>query len=340
MSEQLIILKQKPIIEFSEMEARGLEVQQEIKEMNIPNIEATEENRASMKKLRAEINKDLKVFEDQRKMIHGKITESYNEFNLSYKDNIKTHYEQASVDLKDKIAEVESKMLVEKSASLNAYFDNKNTHDFITLAHVNLNIILSANDKKLKEEIDAFIDNVSSDIKAIDSMDNAVRIKGYYQRTLDLNDSISSVNSDIKREEQLEKERIAKEKADKERAEKEAKEKQELEEKEAEERTEKAKRDAELAEEQRIQAEKNAKTVKAKETKEAQEQAEVQAEEAKQKQAEAEEQQKAIEQKRLDQEAIEAEEAKIKDMTFTVHSTLKQLKSIKEFMDNLGVTYE
>jgi hypothetical protein len=337
---ELITLKQRPIIEFSAMEARGLEVQKEIKEMNIPSIEATEENRSSMKRLRAKINKELKVFEDQRKMIHGKITQTYNEFNSSYKENIKIHYEQASVDLKEKIAEVESKMLAEKSASLNAYFDGKNEHDFITLDNVGLNIILSASDKNIKKSIDDFIDKVTGDIKAIETMDNSVRIKGYYQRTLDLNDSISSVNADIKREEQIEKERIEKEKADKERAEREAKEKQEREEREAKERAEKARRDAELAEERRIQAEKNAKTVKAKETQEAKERAEFEAEEARKRQAEAEEQQKAIEQKRLDQEAIDAEESKIYKMKFCVSGTKKQLKSIKEFMGDLGVDYE
>ena len=49
---ELIKLKQAPIIEFSGMEARGLEVQEHIAQMNIDKIEATEENRSMMKKMR------------------------------------------------------------------------------------------------------------------------------------------------------------------------------------------------------------------------------------------------------------------------------------------------
>ena len=69
MSKQLIKLVQSPIIEFSEMEARGVEVANRIGLMNLDTIKATEENRSTMKKLRAELNKDLGIFEEQRKLI-------------------------------------------------------------------------------------------------------------------------------------------------------------------------------------------------------------------------------------------------------------------------------
>jgi len=60
----LIELKQKPIIEFSNIEKRGLEVLRQIKELNLDTIEPIEQNRAMMKKIRADINKELSVFEE------------------------------------------------------------------------------------------------------------------------------------------------------------------------------------------------------------------------------------------------------------------------------------
>ena len=121
----LIVLKQKPIIEYDKMVERGLEVQNEIAKLNIHTLDATEENRGMMKKMRAKLNKELAVFEDQRKMIHGMITTPYTQFVDSYKDNIEPHYDSASASLKDKISDVETKLLAQKTSDLIAYFDAK-----------------------------------------------------------------------------------------------------------------------------------------------------------------------------------------------------------------------
>jgi len=336
----LIALKQAPIIEFSGMDARGAEVAQQIREMNIPMIEAKEENRASMKRLRATLNKELGVFEDQRKMIHGKITEPYNKFKSSYEDNIKVLYTKASSDLRDKIAEVEKKMLAEKTHGLSDYFNGQNKHDFLTFNQVGLNIRLSASDKSLKTKIDEYLAGIDADVKSIGSMDNSIRVLGYYQRTLDLADSISAVNADIKREEVLERQRVAKEKADEERREREALAAKERAEREARERAEKAKLDAALAEERRIQAEKNAEATEALDALVARERAERDAEEAKQRQADAEaEAERLEEQRQAEAEAMRRAE-EIHTMKFTVRGNIGQLRQIKQFMDNLGVGYE
>ena len=95
MNKALIELKQVPIIEFSMIEARGIEAQAEIAQLNIDSIEPVESNRSTMKKMRAGLNKELSVFEEQRKMIHGKVVKPYNEFKNSYESNIKTVYQAA-----------------------------------------------------------------------------------------------------------------------------------------------------------------------------------------------------------------------------------------------------
>lgn len=342
MTTQLITLKQKPIIEFSGMVARGLEVKQQIAEMNIDTIKPTDANRSMMKKMRAGLNKELKVFEDQRKMIFGAITTPYNEFNDSYESNIKIQFSEAEKALKEKISEVETRMLENKKKEMQAHFDSvaSDFASFLSLDNVGLNIILSASDAKLKKQIDSFVSDIEADVVAIGKMENSTRVMSLYETTLDLPGSIARIKDDIEREERLEKVRIEKARIAEENRIKREKEEKERKEREALERAERKEREAIQAEERRIQAEKNAKANKTREAenevkrlKKIEEQARIDKENAE------------TEQKRLiaEREAVEkrkAEESKIYTMSFKVRGTISQLKEIKQFMDNLGVNYE
>lgn len=341
MSKQLIVLKQNSIIEFTGMQARGIEVRQQIAEMNIDTIEATEENRASMKKMRAELNKEVEVFEDQRKMIKEKVNTSYNEFNDAYTEEIKTPFTEAVVKLKNKIDEVESKMLETKKAELQAHFDFKaQAFDFITLDMVGLNIILSATDKSLKAKIDTFVDQVDNDMQAIEEMDHATRIKSLYMNSLDLSGSITQALADIKTEEKIEADRIENERIAEENRVKAEKEKQEREQKEADDRAALKKQQEEKAAKDLEEAEKLAEANKSKEAKTAVKRASKALDDATQ---EAEQAQSDAERRRLEKEEsdrLEAEANKIHTMSFTVKGNLEQLKGIKSYMDSIGVIYE
>jgi len=217
MSEQeLIILEQKPIIEFSAMEARGLEVAERIGQMNLETIDATEANRSIMKKMRAELNKELTLFEDKRKMIHGAITKPYKDFTASYEENIKVRYTDAATLLKEKISTVEDLMMTEKLADIEVYFnDKKGEMDFLRIENAGLNIILSASNKKLHAQIDEFIGKVGNEVASINAMTDSIRISSLYKTNLDLSLSVSTVLADIKREKEAEEKRAEKEAADK-----------------------------------------------------------------------------------------------------------------------------
>ena len=341
MKNELIVLKQKPIIEYSKMEERGLEVAQQIAELNIDTIEPTEANRKILKDTRAELNKDLKIFEDQRKMIHGAINTEYNAFKDSYESNIKVQYEESVAKLKLKIDEVESKMLETKIADLQAYFASRSQHlEFLLFDSINLHITLSASNKSLKTQIDNCIDTVTKEIEAIEKMDHSVRIRSLYETTLDMSGSVSKVLADIEREEKLEAERIENERIAEEKRINDEKLKKEREEKEAANRAERKRIEAEQAEERRLLAEKNAKLNKSKEAqleverlKKAEEQARIDAEESN----------AATERLRLEREQVERKEAennKIHSMPFTVHGTMDQLKQVKQFMEDQGISYE
>ena len=341
MSNELITLAQKPIIEYSEMEARGLEVAEKIGLMNLDMIEANESNRSMMKKARAQLNNELEVFEDQRKMIHAAITKPYKDFTESYEKNIKTLYVDASAQLKEKIVIVEAGMMRDKTADIEAYFNTvRGDIDFLTTEKIGLNIILSASDKKLRGQVDSFMEKVHSELVAINGMENSIRVQSLYKTNLDLSLSVSTVNSDIEREKKQEAERVEQEKINKEREAKRVEQEKIRKEQESKDRLERKNKEAERIELQRIQAKKNAELNKTKE-------AEMEAERLEQEKKRADE---AVEIAQAESERIQAEkealakqeaaESKIHSMNFKVAGTIKQLKEIKLFLENIGVEYE
>ena len=103
-------LKQMPIIDFSEMEKVGKNVDERLSVYNFDNLLIDEESVKGYKKLRAELNKELKVAEDLRKEIKKSINAPYKEFESSYDFNVKTKYEQSINKLKIAIDEVEDKI--------------------------------------------------------------------------------------------------------------------------------------------------------------------------------------------------------------------------------------
>jgi len=337
----LIVLKQKPIIEFSAMEARGLEVAEKIKAMNLDTIEASEANRSVMKKMRAELNKELDVFESQRKMIHGSITKPYKDFTDSYEKNIKVRFVDAATSLKEKIAIVESAMLEAKTSDIEAYFNTKKGGlDFISIEDAGLNIILSVTNKKLEAQINSFIDRVLDDVRAINSVDESIRIMSLYRSNLDASMSISTVLADIEREKEQEERRKKEEEAAKERLASRFEQEKLEEEQAAKERVERKKLDAGQLEQQRIQAAKNAKLNESREA----ELELARIEKAKERAAEelvvAEKEAARIEREKIETEKTEAAAKEIHTIKFSVSGTIAQLKEIKSFMEKLGVTYE
>ena len=342
MSEkELIVLEQKPIIEFSAMEARGLEVAERIAEMNLSTIEASEANRSIMKKMRTELNKELGLFEDKRKMVHAAITKPYKDFTESYEENIKVRYTDASALLKDKISVVEDKMLEDKKTDVDVYFkDKKGDLDFLGLDSIGLNIILSVTNKKLHGQIDEFIERVANELASIEAMEDSIRISSLYKTNLDLSLSVSTVLADIKREKEAEEKQAAKEIADKKAAEEKAAKKILEEEKAAKDRVERKKREAEEAEQKRIIAKENAERNASKEAAAELERLGLEQKRAGEALELAEKEKARLAQEEADRvkekEAIE----KIHTMQFKVSGTIIQLKEIKLFMEEIGVTYE
>lgn len=163
----LIILEQLPIIKYH-LEQLSVEIKEKVDRAN--SLVVNEDTVKDVKNVRAELNKEFKELEEQRKTIKNAIMQKYDEFNDVYTKNVSDLYKQADSDLKDKIDTVENQLKKEKEDELREFVKQHceaNNVD-IPFERIGLNITLSASLKSLKEQALEFIDKVVSDMKLIE----------------------------------------------------------------------------------------------------------------------------------------------------------------------------
>ena len=231
---EIILLKQEPIIEYSLLAEVGEAIRTRIADLNLDGQVVTDQTVKSVKDMRAELNKEFAEFEKQRKYIKEAVSKPYREFEAKYKEFVAKHYNEADDTLKGKIFSFENKLRLEREKELQGYFvelcSAKNI-DFVPFELMHLNITLSASMKSLKTQILEFVSKVEQDIELTktvsDSQEFNDKVMYEYRRSLDINTAINTVKE---REQAL---IAAKEKAE-----------------------EEAKRKAEQEEQARLQAEK------------------------------------------------------------------------------------
>ncbi|QQV90509.1 DUF1351 domain-containing protein [Polaribacter phage Danklef_1] len=192
-----ITLVQLPIIKHQLKEV-GKEVTKRIKNLDLENQVATIETLQSFKKLRTELNKELKDFEDRRKVIKTEINKPYNELEDVYKPEISEKYKYAIDLLKDKIAFVEDKIKSDKKESIEVYFNElcvSEKIDFITFDKVGISVNLTTIEKKYKEQIYDYISKINDDLALIKTTDFEAEILTEYKRSLNVSNAITSVKT-------------------------------------------------------------------------------------------------------------------------------------------------
>lgn len=197
MNEQLITLKQAPIIIYEKIKAVGQQVETKIAELNLDNQLVTDETLKSAKNTRTTLRKELAVFEEQRKFIKEQVNAPYEAFEKAYKEHIKVHYDNADSTLKDKINQVENRLREDKIARIKEFFTElcqSQGIDFLIFERLPLNITLSASDKSLKEQVAGFVSEVSKGLQLIDSLNEPNEFKAEiltdYKQTLDITRAI------------------------------------------------------------------------------------------------------------------------------------------------------
>lgn len=165
---ELIELKQMPVI-FYQLEEIGKLIDTQLE--GIENMAVTEENKQEVKKRRAEINNLNTVMENKRKEIKKKILEDYEIFNDKYETEIKNKLQSASITLKEKIDTIEKQQLEEKNNNLidffNEYVENYHLKGLVSYENLNINVILSASEKSLKEQIKGKLESIANDVALI-----------------------------------------------------------------------------------------------------------------------------------------------------------------------------
>ena len=199
MNENLITLKQAPIIVYEKIKAVGQQIEAKIAELNLDNQLVTDETLKSAKNTRTMLRKELDDFETQRKYIKEQVNAPYEAFENAYKEHIKVHYDKADSTLKTKIDEVQNRLLDDKRWRIKDYFTElcqSQGIDFLIFERLPLNITLSASDKSLKEQVAGFVGEVSKSLQVIESLNEPNEFKAEiltdYKQTLDVTRAIQN----------------------------------------------------------------------------------------------------------------------------------------------------
>ncbi len=209
-TETNIVLSQAPVIKH-QLSIVGQQVDERINELNLDNLVATEDTIKSMKQLRADLNKEYKEFETQRKTVKELVFTPYNAMESEYKVQIAEKYKNATDILKTKIEKFENKVKSDREELLKEYFDELITSekiDFITFAHTGIEVKLSISQKKYKEQILAFVEQIKDDLTLINTQEFKTEIFVEYKKDLNVSKAITTVST-RKEAERKERERLA-----------------------------------------------------------------------------------------------------------------------------------
>lgn len=95
----------------------------ETRTRNAMQLVCTEETRKDVKSIRTELSKEFAEMENQRKRVKDAIMNPYNQFEAVYKECISDPYKKADAELKKRIDEVESGLKSDKEKAIRDYFN-------------------------------------------------------------------------------------------------------------------------------------------------------------------------------------------------------------------------
>ena len=211
MSNELIVVKQLPIIQ-ERLKELSTEIDNKVK--NAKSLVCTEETVKEVKQVRADLNKEFKDLEAQRKLVKEEVLAPYMQFEEIYKHYVSDKYKNADIELKNKVDSIENELKAKKEQEIKDYFEEyktANNIDFITYGQARINVTLSASMKSLKEQAKQFIDKIVDDLKLIETQEHKTEILVEYKQTLNVSQAITSVTNRFKAIEE-EKKKIEQEK--------------------------------------------------------------------------------------------------------------------------------
>ena len=184
--QDLIIVKQLPQIE-EHLKELSIDVDKKVEYAK--SLICTDENIKTIKQVRADLNKEFKGVEQQRKLVKEQILAPYMKFEDVYKQYISDKYKSADSDLKTKIDLTENEFKAKKEQEIKDYFEEykiANNIDFITYGQARINVTLSASMK------------ITDDLKLIETQEHKAEILVEYKQTLNVAQAITTVTNRFK----------------------------------------------------------------------------------------------------------------------------------------------
>lgn len=209
-SAQMIVVRQLPIIE-----ERLREAAEDIKRRTEEacQLACTEESLQTVKKVRAELNREYQEYEAARKAVKNKIMAPYEEFEQTYKFCIADSFQKADRELKGMINSVEFHIRDRKEKKLREFYAmhleaaGLDYSDF-PFERCGLSVTMSASEKSLKEAAKGWIAQRKQDLEAISAMESADEISAEYKSCLNMAQAVKTVQE---RKAEAERERLARE---------------------------------------------------------------------------------------------------------------------------------
>lgn len=204
-----IKLIQSPIIEHDLVRV-GQSVTERLEALNIEGQVVTEDTIQTLKKLRAELNKESKYWTDQIKAVDEIASKPIKEFKEVAKTEIVEKYKAADEVLKNKIGEFENNLKAEKKENILMYLAElcfAENIDFLTFDRLGIEVNLSTSEKAYKEKCFEFVSKVVDEINLIKTNQYEAEIMVEYKKTLNAAKAIKEIQ-DRKEAEKIEKERI------------------------------------------------------------------------------------------------------------------------------------
>lgn len=192
-NQELMVVKQLPIIEerFKQLSEK---VDEKVK--NAEALVCTEENVKVVKQVRADLNKEYRDVETQRKKIKEQVLAPYMQFEEVYKQYIADKYKNADLILGGKVKVIEDDLKAKKEQEIKDYFEElktANNIDFVTYEQAKINVTLTASKKSLREQAENFINKISDDLKLIETQEHKAEILVEYKQSLNVSHAITTV---------------------------------------------------------------------------------------------------------------------------------------------------
>ncbi len=206
MNDELILIKQLPVIEEHLLSLAGAIDQQVDAALSLACTESTVKD---VKRVRADLNKQFAALEEQRKAVKAAVLGPYEQFQQVYDKCVSTKFKLADENLKNKINDVEDVLRDQKEANIREYYIEKAASLHISETEIpferaSIKITLSASEKSLRDACDTFLNRIAEDLAMIEQQEFRDEILTEFRQSLSGSQAVTAV---LTRHRQIEEER-------------------------------------------------------------------------------------------------------------------------------------